>query len=83
MLELPQIGNMKNRLIRNYLTTVMGIAIWAYTAYLLNKGMDTGQSISEASSALWPYMGLGTLLLRSKDSLIGLPKSETKSNESK
>jgi hypothetical protein len=63
----------KVRLLKNVFTTLIGLVIWGYTLYLVKVGMDAGQSITEVASALWPYAGLGTMFLRSKDSLIGLP----------
>jgi hypothetical protein len=66
----------KTRVVRNYATTILGLAVWVYTFILLHQATRNGQDLQAAATALWPYMGLGTLLLRSKDSLIGLPAKD-------
>jgi cytochrome b len=57
---------MKKRLLKNYLTTVLGIGVLVYCVY--------AHSIGSEWTELVGFFGLATLLLRSKDSLIGLPK---------
>lgn len=73
---------MKTRLIRNWATTVLGVAIWVYVGYVIMQAQSAGQDLQGAATAMLPYMGLGTLLLRSKDSLIGLAAKENPPNES-
>lgn len=60
--------NMKMRLFKNYITTLLGLAILGYTIYAHNKGAEW--------DSLAGFFGMAGLLLRSKDSLIGLPKDE-------
>jgi cytochrome b len=57
---------MKNRVLRNYATTILGVLILGYCVYSHNKGAEWSELIG--------FFGMATLLLRSKDSLIGLPK---------
>ena len=57
---------MKNRVLRNYATTIFGVLILGYCVYSHNKGAEWSELIG--------FFGMATLLLRSKDSLIGLPK---------
>jgi hypothetical protein len=57
---------MKNRILRNYATTILGVLILGYCVFAHNKGAQWSELIG--------FFGMATLLLRSKDSLIGLPK---------
>jgi hypothetical protein len=57
---------MKNRLVKNYLTTLLGIGLVVYCAYMMHKG--------SSASDMAGFFGMAGLLLRSKDSLIGLAK---------
>lgn len=57
---------MKNRLIRNYATTGLGVGILGYCMYMMHNGTEWSDLVG--------FFGMATLLLRSKDSLIGLPK---------
>ena len=59
---------MKNRIFKNWSTTILGIALISYCAYMMHRGST---AIDMAG-----FFGMGGLLLRSKDSLIGLPKEE-------
>jgi len=57
---------MKNRLVKNWFTTILGTSLIIYSAYMVHKG----STIEDMAG----FFGMGALLLRSKDSLIGLPK---------
>jgi len=57
---------MKNRLVKNYLTTVLGLGLVVYCAYMMHRGSTVADMAG--------FFGMAGLLLRSKDSLIGLPK---------
>lgn len=57
---------MKNRLVKNWLTTVLGLGLVIYCAYMIHRG----SSVTDMAG----FFGMAGLLLRSKDSLIGLPK---------
>ena len=59
---------MKKRLISNWITTVLGVILIAYCMYMMSSGTEWSELIG--------FFGMATLLLRSKDSLIGLPKDE-------
>ncbi len=59
---------MKNRLLRNYLTTLLGLSLVIYCAVMMHKG----STVTDMAG----FFGMAGLLLRSKDSLIGLPKEE-------
>jgi hypothetical protein len=52
------------RLVRNYATTILGILVLGYCVYAHNKGTEWTE--------LAGFFGMAGLLLRSKDSLIGL-----------
>ncbi len=54
------------RLMKNWATTILGLLILGYTIYAHSKGAEWSELIG--------FFGMATLLLRSKDSLIGLPK---------
>jgi len=58
---------MKNRLIENYVTTGLGIAIILFCGVLLYQQKQTASDLSG-------WFATGLLFLRSKDSLINLPK---------
>lgn len=60
---------MRNRVINNWATTVLAVLIIFYCMYMMYSGTAWQELIG--------FFGLATLLLRSKDSLIGLPKDET------
>lgn len=60
--------DIKMRLFKNYITTLIGLAILGYTIYAHNKGAEWDSLVG--------FFGMAGLLLRSKDSLIGLPKDE-------
>ena len=64
---------MKERLFKNWVTSIIGVGIVASAGYFLHKGhsyeMVTG----------WVTTGL--LFLRSKDSLINLPKDKLPGDE--
>lgn len=60
---------MKKRLIENYVTTILGILILIFCGVILYQEKQTAQEISG-------WLALGIMFLRSKDSLIALPKSE-------
>lgn len=60
---------MKVRLIRNIATTLLGVGVLVYTMVMMYNGTPWTDLIG--------YFGLSGLLLRSKDSLIGLkPKDK-------
>ena len=60
---------MKKRLVENYVTTILGILILIFCGVILYQEKQTAQEISG-------WLALGIMFLRSKDSLIALPKSE-------
>ncbi len=58
---------MKNRLFSNYVTTTLGVLIIIFCAVMM--------ILEKASSTeLSGWLALGIMFLRSKDSLIALPK---------
>ena len=59
---------MKKRLVSNWITTVLGVLILGYCMIMLSRGQNWEDLIG--------FFGMASLLLRSKDSLIGLPKDE-------
>ena len=59
---------MKKRLLQNWTTTALGLIILAYFMLMMYKGSSTQDMAG--------FFGMAGLLLRSKDSLIGLPKEE-------
>lgn len=56
---------MKNRLIKNYFTTILGVLILGFAGYMFSIDKLT---TTEAEMVA----GYGLILLRSKDSLIGI-----------
>lgn len=56
---------MKNRLIKNYFTTILGVLILGFAGYMFSIDKLTA---TEAEMVA----GYGLILLRSKDSLIGI-----------
>lgn len=58
---------MKNRLFANYVTTIMGILILIFCGVMMYMEKQTAQELSG-------WLAVGLLFLRSKDSLIALPK---------
>ena len=57
---------MKQRLVKNWVTSLIGAAIIGSAAYFLHKGA--------AYEAVAGWVATGMVFLRSKDSLINLPK---------
>ena len=62
---------MKTRLFSNYVTTILGILIIIFCGVMLYTEKQTAEELSG-------WLATGILFLRSKDSLIALPKKETK-----
>ena len=60
---------MKSRLLNNYVTTILGVLILGFCGVMLYQEKQTAQELSG-------WLATGLLFLRSKDSLISLPKSE-------
>lgn len=60
---------MKNRLVSNYVTTILGVLILGFCGLMLYQEKQTAQELSG-------WLAVGLMFLRSKDSLIALPKSE-------
>lgn len=60
---------MKNRLLENYMTTILGILILGFCGLMLYQEKQTAQELSG-------WLALGIMFLRSKDSLIALPKEK-------
>ena len=60
---------MKKRLLENYITTLLGVIILAFCGLMLYQEKQTAQELSG-------WLALGVLFLRSKDSLIALPKEK-------
>lgn len=60
---------MKNRLFSNYMTTILGILIISFCGVMLYMEKQTAQEMSG-------WLALGIMFLRSKDSLIFLPKEK-------
>lgn len=54
------------RLIKNYATTILGVGTIIYCMVMMSYGTEWSDLVG--------FFGMATLLLRSKDSLIGLPK---------
>ena len=59
---------MKKRLISNWVTTILGVGTLIYCMVMMSYGTEWDSLIG--------FFGMATMLLRSKDSLIGLPKDE-------
>ena len=60
---------MKERLFSNYITTILGILIIAFCGVMIFTEKATTGDMSG-------WLATGLLFLRSKDSLIALPKEE-------
>jgi hypothetical protein len=58
---------MKNRLFSNYITTILGVLIIIFSAVMMYMEKATSMELSG-------WLATGLLFLRSKDSLIALPK---------
>ena len=58
---------MKNRLFADYVTTIMAILILIFCGVMMYMEKQTAQELSG-------WLAVGLLFLRSKDSLIALPK---------
>lgn len=59
---------MKNRLFSNYVTTILGVLIIAFCGVMIYMEKATTTDMAG-------WLATGLLFLRSKDSLIALPKS--------
>ena len=60
--------NMKDRLFSNYVTTILGLLVLIFCGAMIFMEKATVEEMSG-------WMTTGLLFLRSKDSLIALPKS--------
>ena len=58
---------MKNRLFQNYVTTILGVLIIAFCGLMIYQEKQTAGELSG-------WLTTGLLFLRSKDSIISLPK---------
>ena len=58
---------MKKRLFANYVTTILGVLIIIFCGYMMFTEKQTASELSG-------WLAVGLLFLRSKDSLIALPK---------
>jgi len=58
---------MKTRLFSNYITTILGVLIIVFCGVMLYTEKATSMELSG-------WLAIGLLFLRSKDSLIALPK---------
>ena len=59
---------MKKRLLNNWMTTALALVLIGFCMWQMHKG-QTAQELAG-------FFGMAGLLLRSKDSIIGLPKEE-------
>ncbi len=59
---------MKERVIRNWVTTILGVGLLIYCMIMMSYGTVWQDLVG--------FFGMATMLLRSKDSLIWLPKDE-------
>jgi hypothetical protein len=59
---------MKKRLLENWMTTVLALILLGYCMVMIYNG--------SSPSDMTGFFGMAGLLLRSKDSLIGLPKDD-------
>lgn len=60
---------MKNRIAKNYITTIAGLLILGFCAVVIYQEKSTPMDMSG-------WIALSLMFLRSKDSLIGLAKPE-------
>tara|TARA_R110000765_G_scaffold414235_1_gene514615 strand:- start:283 stop:468 length:186 start_codon:yes stop_codon:yes gene_type:complete len=60
---------MKNRILENYVTSVLGISILIFCGVMIYTAKATTNDMAG-------WMATGLLFLRSKDSLIALPSKE-------
>ncbi len=60
---------MKNRLISNYVTTILGVVILIFCGVMMFMEKATASELSG-------WLAVGLMFLRSKDSLIALPKDD-------
>ena len=58
---------MKNRIFANYVTTILGILILIFCGVVIYMEKQTAQEMAG-------WLTVGLLFIRSKDSLIALPK---------
>jgi uncharacterized membrane protein len=58
---------MKKRLFANYVTTILGVLILIFCCVMMYMEKQTAQELSG-------WLAVGLLFLRSKDSLLALPK---------
>lgn len=57
-----------NRIVNNYTTTILGVALVIYCCVMVFRGSAWGDMAG--------FFGMAGLLLRSKDSLIGINRKE-------
>ena len=60
---------MKNRLFTNYLTTILGVLIIIFSGVMIYTEKANTMDMSG-------WLALGVMFLRSKDSLIAMPKND-------
>jgi len=66
-----KIKKMKDRVLNNYITTLLGVLILAFAGAMIYMEKSTATEMSG-------WMALGVLFIRSKDSIIALPKADGK-----
>ena len=60
---------MRSRLFQNYITTILGVLILGFCALMIYQEKQTAGELSG-------WLATGLLFLRSKDSIINLPKQK-------
>lgn len=60
--------SVSERLVKSWVTTVLGVAILAYAGWQYHEGKSMEEILKIG--------GYGLIFLRSKDSLIGIPKKD-------
>ena len=71
---------MKERLIKNSVTSLIGLVIIGFSGYVILKDMDNGQTAQQAATGMAGWITLGLMFLRSKDSIIGIEKKDDAAN---
>jgi large-conductance mechanosensitive channel len=61
---------MYERVIKNVLTTLVGLLILAFCGYVVVKAMNNGESLTEVSTSVSGWLTTALIFLRAKNSLL-------------
>lgn len=63
---------MYERIIKNGITSLIGLAILGFCGYIVIKAMNNGETVQDAATGVSGWITTGLVFLRSKNSILGI-----------